>query len=367
MVKIKKTTLPPSIVVTQSNKLVEARYNLPLGELRLILTMIARIQPDDEDFKEYRINVREFADFLGIDKNSVYREFHKIQKSIVSRVLVFYEDDGPLAVGWVSSAKYLENEGAVLLCFDPKLKPYLLQLKGNFTSSKLDMLLSFKSQYTMRVYNLLKQYENLKERLIDVDLLKEMLGIRKDQHVLYAHFKSNILLPVQRELKVKSDLYFEFDEIKYGRRVGAIRFKIFTKNIPNSISEVIIENTAKVICAPVVELNNSLSGLVLLVPEQHRIKKTITKVIESFEKKHGQDYVKRNILYSNVKADKSYAGFLHNALKNDWGFDWEVDQKEVNNTKRKVKEVWERQGFSSQKEYNDAMYRKQIEEYSKNK
>ncbi|MDP2100480.1 MAG: replication initiation protein [Methylobacter sp.] len=182
MAKIKKKSLPSSLIVTQSNKLIEARYNLTLGEQRLILTMISRIQPDDEDFKEYRINVGEFADFLGIDKNSVYREFHKIQKSIVSRILVFYEEDGPLVIGWVSSAKYLEKEGAVLLSFDPKLKPYLLQLKGCFTSCNLEMLLCFKSQYTMRVYMLLKQYDRLKAREIELQQLREMLGIGKDQY-----------------------------------------------------------------------------------------------------------------------------------------------------------------------------------------
>ena len=149
---IKRNTVPSSLIVTQSNRLVEARYNLPLGEQRLILTMISRIQPDDEDFKEYRINVREFTEFLGIDKNSAYREFDKITTTIMTRVLIFEEFDGPLKVGWVSSAKYLRQEGAVLLCFDPKLKPYLLQLKGNFTCSRLDMLLNFKSQYLSLIH-----------------------------------------------------------------------------------------------------------------------------------------------------------------------------------------------------------------------
>jgi plasmid replication initiation protein len=213
MVGVKRNTVPSSLIVTQSNRLVEARYNLPLGEQRLILTMISRIQPDDEDFKEYRINVREFAGFLGIDKNSAYREFDKITTTIMTRVLIFEEFDGPLKVGWVSSAKYIRQEGAVLLCFDPKLKPYLLQLKGNFTSSKLDMLLSFKSQYTMRIYNLMKQYEGLGEREIEVDLLREILGLRENQYKRYNDFKKDILVSTQKELAIKGDIYFEFDEI----------------------------------------------------------------------------------------------------------------------------------------------------------
>ena len=365
MVGVKRNTVPSSLIVTQSNRLVEARYNLPLGEQRLILTMISRIQPDDEDFKEYRINVREFAGFLGIDKNSAYREFDKITTTIMTRVLIFEEFDGPLKVGWVSSAKYIRQEGAVLLCFDPKLKPYLLQLKGNFTSSKLDMLLSFKSQYTMRIYNLMKQYEGLGEREIEVDLLREILGLRENQYKRYNDFKKDILVSTQKELAKKGDIYFEFDEIKHGHRIGAIRFRIFTKKPIESTSAKALTNVANIATyLPSLEAKTSPlpSQLLFLVPEQHQAKKTIQVALESFEKKHGFDYVKRNILYSNAKAAKSYAGFLNNALKEDWGHDWELEQQEVP-VKKKGMEIWERQGFSSQKEYDDVMYKKQMEAY----
>jgi len=367
MVGVKRNTVPSSLIVTQSNRLVEARYNLPLGEQRLIQTMISRIQPDDEDFKEYRINVREFAEFLGIDKNSAYREFDKITTTIMTRVLIFEEFDGPLKVGWVSSAKYIRQEGAVLLCFDPKLKPYLLQLKGNFTSSKLDMLLNFKSQYTMRIYNLLKQYEGLGERQIGFDFLREILGLRENQYKRYNDFKKDILVSTQKELAKKGDIYFEFDEIKYGRRVGAVRFHIFTKKLIESISAKVLANAVHIALdspSPEAQISSLPSQLLLLVSEQHQAKKTVQAALESFEKKYGFDYVKRNILYSNAKAAKSYAGFLNNALKEDWGHDWELEQQEVP-VKKKVMEIWERQGFGSQKEYDEFMYKKQMESYGK--
>ncbi|MCX7096304.1 MAG: replication initiation protein [Methylococcales bacterium] len=362
MVRIKKKSYPPSsLIVTQSNKLVEARYNLPLSEQRLILTMIARIQPDDEDFKEYRINVKEFADFLGVDNNSAYREFDKITTAIMTRVLILEESDGPLKVGWVSSAKYIVSEGAVLLCFDPKLKPYLLKLKGNFTSSKLEMLLSFKSQYTTRMYNLLKQYEKLKEREIKLDLLREILGIRKDQYSLYSNFKKDILESTQRELKSKADLYFEFEEIKYGRRVGAIRFCIVIKNGIAPKLDKKQENLQPELPPPSDNTEPLLNELLLLIPEQHRAKKTIFSALESFNTKYGFDYVKRNIMYSNANAKKSYAAFLGKALKEDWGHDWELDQNEA--IKKKPVEIWEKQGFSSEKDYNDFMYTEQMRRY----
>ncbi len=79
--------------------------------------------------------------------------------------------------------------------------------------------------------------------------------------------------------------------------------------------------------------------------------------LESYESKHGFDYVKRNILYSNANAAKSYAGYLNNALKEDWGHDWELEQQEVA-AKKKAPEVWERQGFSSEKNTMSSCSRK---------
>ena len=267
-----------------------------------------------------------------------------------------------MQIGWVSSAKYVDGSGVVNLSFDPLLKPYLLKLKGNFTSSKLEMLLSFKSQYTIRIYTLLKQYEKLKDREFELHKLREVLGLRKDQYQLYADFKRFILIAVQNELIKKADIYFEFVEVKQGRRVCAIRFNILANGLtkfvhseadkPNAVDE-----------APAVTVSDAL---ISFVPEPHQSKKTILAAIDAYEKKKGFDYVKRNVLYSNEKADKSYAGFLNKALKEDWGHDWDIDRLQVQVVaNKKPLEIWERQGFKSEKEYNLFMFEKQMQDYKK--
>jgi hypothetical protein len=369
MAKKKKKNLPPSsLIVTQSNQLVEARYNLPLAEQRLILTMISRIQPDDEDFKPYRIPIKEFAEFMGIDKNSAYRECKKITKSLLTRVIEIAEPGRLLQIGWVSSADYIDGSGMVNLCFDPLLKPYLLKLKGNFTSYKLEMILSFKSQYSVRIYMLLKQYQRLGDREIQIGLLRDMLGLLKDQHKEYSNLKNNILKPVQKELIEKADLYFEFEEIKHGRRVEALKFKIFSKQNSQSMlpSEVPLPEPEIKTGSITLESGSSLlDKLLALIPDQHRAKKTVVSALESYEKKHGVSYVERNILYTNEKAEKSYAGFLNNALKEDWGHDWYLEEqsKLKPSVKPKQMEIWEKLGFTSMKEYDEHMWRQQMDLY----
>ena len=314
MSRKKKKILPSStLVVTQANQLVSARYTLPLGEQRLIWAMISNIQPEDKDFKEHYIGIAQFATFLGVDQDSAYRECKKITKNLLSRVLEIQEPGVLIQTNWVSSAKYIDGEGYVRLCFDPSLKPYLLQLKSKFTSCKLNMLLSFKSMYTMRVYTLLKQYENIGERTMQLDELRNTLGIQSGQYKLFGHFKSRILLPTQKELKAKSDIYFDFDPVKLGRKLVAIHFTIRQQKIPEKQKQLTIEQQV---------MRTDLDKLLLLVPEAHQNKKTVLTGLQRFLKSDGCEYVLRNIGYTNDHATSSYAGYLNNCLKNDWGCDW---------------------------------------------
>ncbi|MBS4016429.1 MAG: replication initiation protein [Candidatus Latescibacteria bacterium] len=360
MEKSEKEKLPSSYLVTQANELVSARYVLPVAEQRLVLTMISRIQPDDEDFKPYRVGIGELADFLGVARGSAYRECKKVTKSLLGRVLIIKEIGEELQTHWVSSAKYIDGSGMVTLSFDPKLRPYLLKLKRNFTTCKLEMILSFKSQYTMRIYTFLKQNHRLKEREYELKEFREMLGLRDDQHKEYKHLKSNIIIPVQKELSAKADLTFNFKEIKYGRQVGALKFTILCKkqkiaeneginyqNIPEPTSNI--------------EIPTDVDPFLQLVHPAHQKNKSVIAVLAKNIKKYDSDYVRRNILYCNAKAEKSYSGFLTKALINDWGHDWELQQKEIE--LKKPTEIWKRLGYKTQKDYDEQMYNKSMESY----
>ena len=66
------------------------------------------------------------------------------------------------------------------LCFDPKLKPYLLQLKDQFTSIALQYAIQLKSLYAIRIYELLKQYQRLKQRTLGLSNPRSGLsGLRR--------------------------------------------------------------------------------------------------------------------------------------------------------------------------------------------
>ena len=344
-----KRKLPPSTaVVTQSNELILARYSLPVSEMRLLMTVIAKIQPTDTKLTVYPVPIGEFADFLGVSKSSAYDEMKYISKSLLSRVVTIQKQNGgELQTHWVASANYEPGSGVVDIRLDEMMLPYLIGLNTNFTQCKLAMLLSFKSVYTNRLYMLLKQRRDhnpyAKTYEFELGELRKLLGVSveyiprtdkfsKAQEAIelypeYKVFKRCVLETARKELDAKGDIGFDYDEIRHGRPVTAISFRVFAiarAGMP--------PNDEQLKLSLPVQSGTALDfveTLLSFVPEAHRAKKGIRATIETAEKQHGFDYVKRNILYSNAHAAKNYAGYLNGALAIDYGHDWEIEQQQA--------------------------------------
>ncbi len=231
------TKIDKSPLIVQSNKLVESRYTLSVGEQRLVFAVASMIHPDDVDFYPYEIKIRDLASILNIDLNNAYRDADKITDQLMQRVIVIPEDDGPLKVGWVSSCKYNNKKGSISFRFDPSLKPYLLQLRRDFTQSKLTILAQFQSIYSIRIYQLLKQYRKIGSREFRVDDLKEILGIDKGKYTQFKHFRAWVLNQAKKEFEKKDeagfyqcDLSFNLETIREGRKITRVKFIIVSQN-----------------------------------------------------------------------------------------------------------------------------------------
>lgn len=98
-----------------------------------------------------------------------------------------------------------------------------------FTQYKLANTLSMKSKYSPRIYELLKCNEFKKQGYIEIEDLRKLLKA-ENIYPLYADFKRYIIQRTQKELKKLSDISFEFDEIKTGRKVTSLRFYIHSNN-----------------------------------------------------------------------------------------------------------------------------------------
>ena len=107
------------------------------------------------------------------------------------------------------------------------MKPYLLQLKERYTQYELLYTLAMRSQYSIRIYELLKSYECQRGKIFDIDELKKILFAEK--YKLFGDFKRKVLNIAMREINELSDISVTYGVIKESRRFAKIEFIIKTK------------------------------------------------------------------------------------------------------------------------------------------
>ncbi len=305
--------------VWKANKLVEARYKLNLNEQKFVLKSISMIKNDDNDFKNYIVTVSDFARLLNLEHtDTAYRDLKKISKSILKKPFSIREGDNEHQFNWFAKITYVHNRGHVILSHHPDLKPLLLEVKQNFTAYNLKYALSLPSVYAIRVYELLKQYQKLKKRIITLEDLKYFLGIEPGKYEHYGSFKRKVLNYVMREIEKHTDIKFTYEEIKKGRKVVAIKF-IISNNKKNIKKRLKKEDGAVVEVTPeIIPETNDFEKIFALIPPGSNHYKTLPKIINDYLEKEGFDYVKANVEYSVKNSNSAFMGYLKIALKNNY-------------------------------------------------
>jgi len=237
--------------VQKSNLLVDARYKLNMWETRIFIKMIMMIDHTDEDNKEYHIYPRDIInDFQLFTDKSAYRYIREAADSLRNRSITFPEttENGDVyevntSILTVTKKKIKGKPDAFIkVKFAAELKPYLLELK-EYTSYDLKYILRLPNSYAFRMYEILKSFEFRKKKTIEFTELKEMIGAAeisfdkdgvkqvKDLYPLFGSFKQKILNKAQKHINNNTDIRFEFDPVKTGRKITAITFTVFKNEV----------------------------------------------------------------------------------------------------------------------------------------
>lgn len=291
-------------LVTKSNYFImNSSYDLSLEEQKLILTLASMVQPEDEEFKPYIFRISDFMELLGVDTKTKYTEIPKITKELMKKVFEIEEGNKLIQIAWLSSATYEKGTGFVELEFSPKLKPYMLKLNSMFTQYKLANILSMKSKYSPRIYEFLKCNEFKKQGYIDIEI-DDLRKLLKTENIYprFYDFKRFILEATQKELKKLTDIYFEFEEKRIGRKVTALRFYIY-QNKANVINKSTAINEVSVTSS---EDNNKIE-----LDKQEGIKSIVLMM-----KEHNITQSEAIRIYKSANGDMNQISKVYNHFKN---------------------------------------------------
>ena len=220
-------------VYKRDDMIQKGRHDLSLQEQKIVLFAISKIQPEDSIFQEYTFSLKDFYRLCGLQTDS-YSKLKGIMKTLSDRSWwIRLDNKGTISlVRWFSTLHMNENSDKVSIEFHKDMMPYLLELSKQgafYTHFQLKYILAMKSQYSIRLYELLKSYQkNNLEWFFETEELKILLNC--EQYSNFKDFRKRVLEPSVTEINEFTDIRIAWDVEREGRKVVRVVFYMIEKN-----------------------------------------------------------------------------------------------------------------------------------------
>lgn len=256
-------TFKENYIVTKSNQLImKASYELSVEEQRIVLLLISKIQPTDKEFKKYILKVTDYMKIMNNTDKRLYFEMKKAITKLMER-LVYIDIEGkdePLICHWISTTQPDKHSGEFEISICNELHDYLLNLIPEkstrqddnlkllelqkstkkidkkvipYTSYKYNVAKTLQSKYAYRLYEMLKCNEFKSKFTMPIDEFKRLLLIEGKAYESYSNINNRILKICLKEINTKTDIYFEVNPNKSGKKVVGLIFDIKKREINN--------------------------------------------------------------------------------------------------------------------------------------
>lgn len=229
-IKSKKELKQYNLTIAKQNVAIrKARYSLSTQQQKILCYLISQLKITDTAQTEKLFDIKEFFDFMAINCKS-YERIRDNLKLLRDKSWWVEESDGSeTAVSFLSRVNTNKRNGKATIKFNEDMLPYLQELNAQnpYTRYKLFYIMTMKSQYSMRLYELLKSVEKLDNWTFSIDKLKKQFDC--DNYKKFNDFKKRVIEVAISEINKKSDITVTYEFIKTGRAYTDIEFNIETK------------------------------------------------------------------------------------------------------------------------------------------
>jgi len=225
---------------TLGNALVRAGHGLGLAEKRVVMLAVSKLDSRRVlGFGEVpvtKVSAAEYAELYGLDPASgvAYDALRDAAKALYGRSITFFEpahrrNGKPLKpirtdMRWVGRCRYHEGEGWIELAWWPELLPHLTGLRKHFTSYQLQQASALRSAYSWRLLELLQRFKGTGWAEYTIEDFCASMDATPKQRADFAAIRRKIIEPAVKELTEKDGWLIQWEQIKAGRRVKAVRF-----------------------------------------------------------------------------------------------------------------------------------------------
>ena len=224
--------------IKKSNLLIQqSRHQFTVQQQKILLLLISQLDPDQTSFDWQTFDIPEFCRVCGIEAQQG-RTYKYVKDAVLDiRNKGFWvkvggeeDKDREVIMSWIRQAEILPNNGKIAIKLDDQMKPYLLELREKFTQYQLKYALAMRSKYAVRLYELLKSYENKKKGQTDVDFSLDWFKIRVGvDYERWVDIRRFVIDTAIKEINVVSDIFVTYETMKRGRAVAGVKFLIESK------------------------------------------------------------------------------------------------------------------------------------------
>lgn len=226
-------------LVVKTNKIVSAVQSLSLVEARIIQLAIIDARESGCGLsadKPLRLSASRYAEMFKVNPSNSYNTIKQAEETLFARRFSYVDDDGKVVKSrWVQQVKYLDNEGAIEIIFTIAVVKGISRIDGAidfFTEYLISDTVNFKSVYSIRLYEMMRQWRNAdpkKMPMFELEMLRQQLGVESEQYKTMSNFKKRVLDNAIAEINEYSDLNVSYDSIKSGKKIIGFKFKIKQK------------------------------------------------------------------------------------------------------------------------------------------
>jgi len=222
-------------VVMANNMVLHSASNLNLNELKLLRFIIMQTERGDSDLFEFDVSVKDLCKLIGIKNNKdIYKRIDTMTTHLMQEVIRIGDDSKQewRKFHWVDVCEY--RKGIITIKLSDQLKPFLIGLRGCFTRYQLSEIISLKSTYAIRIYEIINGYlseNNLPhadvaiEFSISIDEIRRVTNTEK-KFERYSSFKTYVIDTALKEINEKSKYFVTATPYKRGRAVVGFEFLI---------------------------------------------------------------------------------------------------------------------------------------------
>ena len=216
-----------NLIVKEPEELILMRGDFSESALKLGAYLIANLKKDKVI---YKINIKNYLKKFD-KKIGDYNYLYNVTKELSQKQFEIKDrfNERFAIFNFISSATYAD--GMLEVEFSQKLLAYLLEIKEKYLKYDIKHIMSLSSKYSIRLYKILKdayeknsRYNHKAELKLSIQELREILEIPRSYR--FNDIKRQILNKAKAELAEHTDILFDYEEIKTGRKVTHLHFYI---------------------------------------------------------------------------------------------------------------------------------------------